>query len=193
MEREKKECILRSAASAFAKFGFKKTSVEDIAKDAGVAKGTIYLACETKEDLFYQAVHREVRAWTGEVAKLIDPRIPADQLMVQCSLAGLQYIQSRPLVRQLLFGDHHLLLPEWHERLEQLNALGRANIIEVLKLGVKQGVFQKDLEIEEVAHIAQDFEVSSWLYFERTKPTLERMQKRMDVGRGVLMNGIRTH
>jgi AcrR family transcriptional regulator len=44
MELAKKECILVEAARAFARFGFKKTSVDEIAKAAGVAKGTIYLA-----------------------------------------------------------------------------------------------------------------------------------------------------
>ena len=61
MERAKKECILDSAVKAFAKLGFKKASVDDIARDAGVAKGTVYLACESKEDLFFQAGnHHEI-------------------------------------------------------------------------------------------------------------------------------------
>src|SRR5262249_13588476 len=127
MEQSKKECILVAAARAFARFGFKKASVEEIAKDAGVAKGTVYLACDTKEDLFYQAIHREMRAWSAEIAKLIDPRRPADQLLVECARAGLEYMHQRPLVRELLFGQHHLILPEWSERLDELRELGRPN------------------------------------------------------------------
>src|SRR5438094_4775773 len=103
MERDKKECILSAAVRAFARFGFKKASVEEIAKDAGVAKGTVYLACDTKEDLFYQAVHREVRAYTAEIARLIDPRKPADQLLLEVVIAGLRYLDERPLVRDLIF------------------------------------------------------------------------------------------
>src|SRR4030095_2456223 len=102
MERDKKECILSAAARAFARFGFKKTSVDQIAKDAGVAKGTVYLAADTKEDLFYQAVHREVRAWVAETAKVIDPRVPADQLLLLVSQRGFEYLEERPLVRDLL-------------------------------------------------------------------------------------------
>src|SRR5436309_9537924 len=98
MERDKKECILSAAVRAFARFGFKKTSVEEIAKDAGVAKGTVYLACDTKEDLFYQAVHREVRDWSAEIAKLIDPRLRADQLLIDIARAGIEYMNRRPLV-----------------------------------------------------------------------------------------------
>src|SRR5260370_14749076 len=111
MEREKKECILGAAVRAFARFGFKKTSVDQIAREAGVAKGTVYLAADTKEDLFYQAVHREVRAYTAELSKLIDPRVPADELLVQNTFAGLKYLDARPLVRDLIFGNHQLILP----------------------------------------------------------------------------------
>ncbi len=89
MEREKKDCILRAAVKAFARFGFKKASVEEIAREAGVAKGTVYLACDSKEDLYYQALNREVRSWVAETAKLIDPRKPADQLLMSASLAGI--------------------------------------------------------------------------------------------------------
>src|SRR5207253_6325715 len=65
MELAKKECILVEAARAFARWGFKKTSVDEIAKAAGVAKGTIYLAAESREDRFYQAVDRAVRRGVG--------------------------------------------------------------------------------------------------------------------------------
>src|SRR5947208_11210453 len=116
MERSKKECILDAAARAFARYGFKRVSVEDIARDAGVAKGTVYLACDSKEDLFYQTVHREVRAWVSELGKLIDPRIPADELLQMCARAAFAYLDERPLVRDLLFGCFHTLLPEWNER-----------------------------------------------------------------------------
>src|SRR5258707_3196381 len=112
MEREKKECILSAATRLFARFGFKKTSVDQIAKDAGVAKGTVYLAADTKEDLFYQSVHREVRAWSSELSRLVDPRTPADQLLAQCAQTRLQYLNPRPLVRELLFGRYHLIVPQ---------------------------------------------------------------------------------
>src|SRR5262245_9361183 len=142
MEREKKDGILRAACRAFERFGFKKASVEEIAKEAGVAKGTVYLACESKEDLFYQAVHREVRAWVAETAKLVDPRVPADQLLMHASRAGYEYLQERPLVRDLFFGHYQELVPNWAARLADLRALGHATITEILRLGIKQGVFR---------------------------------------------------
>ncbi|HWE26811.1 MAG TPA: TetR family transcriptional regulator [Polyangia bacterium] len=191
MERAKKEGILKAACGAFARFGFKKTSVDQIARDAGVAKGTVYLAAETKEDLFYQAVHREVRQYTAELAKLIDPRKSADQLLAETTIAGLKYLEERPLVRDLIFGNHQLILPEWADRLDELRTLGRTNIIEILRLGVRQGIFRGELDVEGVAEILEDVAIATHVFHARGDDKQARLQKRMQVAFDLLMNGVR--
>ena len=191
MERDKKECILSAAVRAFARFGFKKTSVDQIAKDAGVAKGTVYLAADTKEDLFYQAVHREVRAYTAELAKLIDPRKRADELLAEVTLAGMKYLEERPLVRDLIFGNHQLILPEWAERLDELRTLGRQNAAEIIRLGVRQGVFRPELDVEELSSILEDMAIATQVFHNRGANKEERLRKRLVTAFDLLMNGIR--
>ena len=51
--------IVAAALSVFAEKGFAGTRIEEIARRAGVSKGTLYLYFETKEDMF-RAVVREV-------------------------------------------------------------------------------------------------------------------------------------
>jgi AcrR family transcriptional regulator len=191
MEREKKECILSAATRLFARFGFKKTSVDQIAKDAGVAKGTVYLAADTKEDLFYQAVHREVRAYTAEIAKLIDPRKGADVMLAETTLAGMQYLEERPLVRDLIFGNHQILLPEWADRLDELRALGRTNCTEIIRLGIRQGLFRDDLDVEELSMLLEDMAIATQVFHNRGANKAERLRKRMVTAFDLLMNGIR--
>lgn len=191
MEREKKECILSAATRLFARFGFKKTSVDQIAKDAGVAKGTVYLAADTKEDLFYQAVHREVRAYTAEIAKLIDPRKPADVMLAETTLAGIQYLEERPLVRDLIFGNHQILLPEWADRLDELRALGRTNCAEIIRLGIRQGLFRADLDVEELSMLLEDMAIATQVFHNRGANRTERLRKRLLTAFDLLMNGIR--
>jgi AcrR family transcriptional regulator len=191
MEREKKECILSAATRLFARFGFKKSSVDQIAKDAGVAKGTVYLAADTKEDLFYQAVHREVRAYTAEIAKLIDPRKPADVMLAETTMAGIQYLDARPLVRDLIFGNHQILLPEWADRLDELRALGRTNCAEIIRLGVRQGRFRADLDVDELATLLEDMAIATQVFHNRGNNKAERLRKRLQTAFDLLMNGIR--
>jgi len=45
--------VLQAAEKLFAKKGFYPTAIDDIAKEARLAKGTIYLYFDSKEDLFF--------------------------------------------------------------------------------------------------------------------------------------------
>jgi len=49
---EKRNEILQASTKVFVKKGFFLTQMEDIAREAGIAKGTIYLYFKSKEELF---------------------------------------------------------------------------------------------------------------------------------------------
>lgn len=191
LDPAKREKILEAAVREFARHGFKKASVEAIAEHAGVGKGTIYLAAETKEDLFYQAVHREVRAWTAECGRHINPTRTAEELMLEAAALGFQYLQDRPLVRDLLFGTHNLVLQEWPDRLEQLQQIGLGNIVEILSIGVRQGRFRAELDLPIVARMIQDFMVSTHILHRTRREDATRFHERIRVALDLLLNGIR--
>ena len=190
MELAKKECILIEAARAFSRLGFKKTSVDEIARAAGVAKGTIYLAAESKEDLFYQALHREVRQWVAEVSKLIDPREPADALLGKMALFGFQKLETSPLVHDLLTGKTRELLPLWQDRFDGLRGLGRQNVVEVIRLGIQQKLFRKDLDVERVSQTLQDMQIAGYL-FHGGRGLTEELMSQYAAGLDLVLNGLR--
>ena len=61
---DKREQILAAARKRFRYYGFRKTTIQEIARDAGVAVGTLYLYFKDKDDLLvacteaYVARHR---------------------------------------------------------------------------------------------------------------------------------------
>ena len=140
MERDKKECILSAACRAFARFGFKKTSVEEIAKDAGVAKGTVYLAGRhqggpllsggaprgARLDRRDRQAHRSAQAGR--------PAAGRDALARACKYLERAAARARPASSATI-----MILPEWADRLDELRALGRANCAEIVRLGVTPG------------------------------------------------------
>ncbi len=191
VDQAKREKILDAAVREFARHGFKKASIESIAEQAGVGKGTIYLAADTKEDLFYQAVHKEVRAWSAVVGRHIDPTRTAEELLLECAAAGYTFMRERPLVRELLFGKHSFILQKWPDRLEQLQELGLRTVIEVLGIGVRQGRFRAELDLHAVATIIQDVMLSAHVLHPETQQAPERFQARVRAGLDLLLNGIR--
>ncbi len=194
MESTKKESILVEAARAFARFGFKKASIDEIARRAGVAKGTIYLACESKNDLFYQVLNREVRAWIAAAAQAIDLRVPADRLLERTSDAAIAYLLDRPLLRLLLFGEAHALMPEWGRELDALRALARVNVEEILSLGIRQGLFRDTLDVPSVAQILLDLQLAYFVlhdWGEGDGGSGEAFERRKTAAFDLVLNGLR--
>ncbi|MCR5153860.1 MAG: TetR/AcrR family transcriptional regulator [Lachnospiraceae bacterium] len=59
--------IMKAAKEAFLKNGFEKTSIRDIASDAGVTSAALYRHCKDKEELFCMLVEPAITALTGWV------------------------------------------------------------------------------------------------------------------------------
>jgi AcrR family transcriptional regulator len=49
-----RERIFEAAISCFENFGYKKTSIDEIAQSAGVGRGTVYIYFKDKDDLFLE-------------------------------------------------------------------------------------------------------------------------------------------
>ncbi len=56
----KKEQIIEAARNLFHQFGFKKVSMDEIAKEAGVTKKTIYMYFSSKEELLKYFIQEEI-------------------------------------------------------------------------------------------------------------------------------------
>ncbi|WP_459891541.1 TetR/AcrR family transcriptional regulator [Desulfothermus okinawensis] len=63
--------ILKAARLEFAKNGFHTTLVSDIAKRAGVGKGTIYRYFPSKEDLFGSIIQQKMMDFETNIKKII--------------------------------------------------------------------------------------------------------------------------
>ena len=50
------ELIVETAIELFSRYGYERTSIEDIAKHLGIGKGSIYLDFKTKEDILMKIV-----------------------------------------------------------------------------------------------------------------------------------------
>ena len=50
--KEKREVILAAAKQLFGHYGYRRTSIDNIAQEARIAKGTVYLYFKSKEEIF---------------------------------------------------------------------------------------------------------------------------------------------
>lgn len=81
----RREAILAAALDEFSAQGFAAARLDDVAKRAGVAKGTIYLYFDDKETLFQELVRGLLTPVVGSIEALRDADIPirvlADRLV----------------------------------------------------------------------------------------------------------------
>ncbi len=76
-----KEQLIDVARDVFARFGYKKTTVDDIAQKAGKAKSSLYYYFKSKEDIFIAVLEKEATILRSKIVNaLVDISSPADQL-----------------------------------------------------------------------------------------------------------------
>ncbi|WP_409490566.1 TetR family transcriptional regulator [Amycolatopsis sp. cmx-11-12] len=100
--------ILDAAGVLLTRLGYRKVTIEDIANQAGVGKGTVYLHWRTKENLFHALLLREsLRAAESLLDRLDED--PAEVIPHRFQRAVFLYTQGNPLLGALITGNTELL------------------------------------------------------------------------------------
>jgi TetR/AcrR family fatty acid metabolism transcriptional regulator len=77
--RRQREAITSAAVSVFSKKGFHQASVEEIARRAGVGKGTVYLYFDDKSRLFAAAVAEGIESIIADLRAELESDLPFPQ------------------------------------------------------------------------------------------------------------------
>jgi AcrR family transcriptional regulator len=80
---ERRDAILAAALDEFSAQGFAAARLEDVAKRAGVAKGTIYLHFADKETLFQELIRAELSPVVGMLVQASHADVPLRQVTGQ--------------------------------------------------------------------------------------------------------------
>lgn len=81
--------ILDAACRVVARHGFQGATIDRVAEEAHIAKGTVYLYFHTKEELLKAAVEQGIQTYTGQLrAAVAELRLPIEKLrlLVEVSL-----------------------------------------------------------------------------------------------------------
>lgn len=73
MASNKYEEIAQAAVKLFEKKGYHATSVQDIADEVGLQKGSLYHYISSKEDLLSQLAHRSITDFNTRLEKILEP------------------------------------------------------------------------------------------------------------------------
>jgi AcrR family transcriptional regulator len=149
---EIKDKILTEAELLFMRYGFKSITMDDVARELGVSKKTLYQFFSDKNDLVNQCVEHYLETMNTMCCSVVENKdLDAISVMLQISE------QMNAMIRQInpssMFDLKKYFKPAW----DKLEADRRSFIKRVIQdnilLGVKKGLYRKDLDAETVSRI----------------------------------------
>jgi TetR/AcrR family transcriptional regulator, repressor for uid operon len=147
---ELKEKILQSAMENFAKNGFDRTRMEDIATGAGLAKGTLYLYFKNKEDLFYAICDHNLEELRNQLSRLFNRK---ENIMLDAERFYDEYRKGSLGSDTIWF--EMIALSTRSPKLRKILAENQSKVYQVvkefLKTQIDRGFLREDINIDIIA------------------------------------------
>ena len=104
-EIDVKDLIVQSATKYFSKFGFYKTTMDEIAKHIHKAKGVLYYYFKGKEELFNEVLKQELNAVKIELKKIVDAENDSLITLKEYTLTRLRLLHKAVNYHETLKAD----------------------------------------------------------------------------------------
>lgn len=103
--------ILDAAIAALARFGLSRLSLEDVAREAGVSRQTLYRYFGSRDALITATILREEEAFIAQMVAAADRHTEFRPALEAAIRAALQVARAHPLLDRLLETEPEALLP----------------------------------------------------------------------------------
>jgi TetR/AcrR family transcriptional regulator, repressor for uid operon len=147
---ELKEKIMQSAMENFAKNGFDRTRMEDIATAASLAKGTLYLYFKNKEDLFYAICDHNLEELRNQLSRLFNRK---ENIMLDAERFYNEYRKGSLGSDTIRF--EMIALSTRSPKLRKILAENQSKVYQVvkefLKTQIERGFLREDINIDIIA------------------------------------------
>lgn len=141
--RVSREAILDAAADRFNAYGFSRTSMEDIARAAGISRAAIYLQFQNKEDIYRantERVHEALGAAALEAIRSDRPVGERLEMVLRAKLDIWRYFLEKPHGSELLDGESRLA--------GDISRRGRRRYVSLLKRLLDEAGERGEIDLE---------------------------------------------
>ena len=166
-KNNKYHMILEAAVKVFARQGFHQSTVAQIAKEAGVADGTIYLYFKNKDDILVQFFNFRAKQVFESFREEVDrAETSSDKLrnLVRRHLAEFQRDRDGAVVYQV---ETHQSSRLAEAQIKEMSKMYRDLISEIIEQGQQEGTIRKDLYVGLVKRFiigGVDEVINTWLH-----------------------------
>jgi AcrR family transcriptional regulator len=150
----REEHILRAAVRCFARDGYRGTTMEQIAEEAGISKGAAYVYFPSKEAIFLALYDAWGCALQAEIAAAIAALPAAERASARRILRLIvetngRHVQTNAEACRVLLEGRTLAayVPSIAERVRANQERGQAGLEQLLRAGVETGEWPADLDV----------------------------------------------
>ena len=146
--KDVREIIINVARGIFGRFGFRKTTMDEIAQAAHKGKSSIYHYFKSKEEIFQAVVEKESYVLKEEITKAIKQQDTPQKKLRAYVMTRMQ-ILNRLANYYSALRDEYLEHYSFIEKLREKHLKDEVKMIkQILKKGVEQGIFSiENLEL----------------------------------------------
>ena len=166
-ENDKYQRILEAAIKVFAEQGFFQSTIAQIAKEAGVADGTIYLYFKNKDDILVQFFNYKAKqVFDGFREEVNRAENAVDKLrnLVRRHLAEFQRDRNMAILYQL---ETHQSSRLAEEQIKEMSNMYLDIVAEIMEQGQQEGLIRKNLYLSLVKRFilgAVDEVINTWIH-----------------------------
>jgi len=149
---DRRQEILEAAAKSFTLFGYKATTMEQVAKIANVGKGTIYTFFANKEILFQEIAMSLVREMQAEAGAVLDASASFMDNAHNALMKMLQFREKHLLFAKLLEEEKELRTPAVKQVLVRIETEILSFVTELIQRRIDKGEI-RDCDAELVSFL----------------------------------------
>jgi len=123
----KRQGILDAARAVFSRLGYAETAMDDVALEAGIAKGTLYLYFKSKGELYQAALARDVREMAERALAAMDGAPSFREKVTAFLTARLEYCKGHEDFLRIYLAEYGNMFVKTPPRSE-LCKLSRQNL-----------------------------------------------------------------
>lgn len=147
-EDDIQKTILQAAKQCYLHYGVEKTGMQDIAREAKLARSTIYRYYPTADDLLLALISTEMQVMNRELSKKLARFERPEDVIVEGVLIALKAIPQHPLLSQVFAGDSSSALRQKVWNSPAIVALGTDLMATVMQTSLEQGHLQQSVRSE---------------------------------------------
>jgi len=182
------ESILDTAKKMFARYGLQKTSLDEVARMARVAKATIYNYFGSKDRVYLEVLRREMDEIVEKISSSVDQEALPEDKLVAFVKAKFRYMRQAINILNLDREGIEKLLPSAESIRNELIEQEVDIIRSILNEGAEKGIFHINntlLAARAIGHALRGFELN-WLVQESE----ERIDHHLDELMSIIFYGL---